>query len=426
MGFLKKALLLFVAFRAGDLVNLAAGMWFVPKYVKPEDIGAVLPLSSFATFLSLPIFAFAMTVMKESSVLAANGERGKIKSLLRGVFVAVGIATLLVLAATALIMPRFAGAMGIKGGALFFLVVAAAFLGCVAPVWTDALQSLKRFGTLAFAESAGSVFRFVVMLAVMPFKALQGYFAGQAALPVFRILVSVIALRRDLRVLAEPFWNRQNARRMALFFVGVLVYQAIPMGVSLIEYSALRLALPAENSAGYFMITRFSDFLYYLTFPLLLVAFPYTATAAERGESTHPYVTKCSAITLAAALLMMVVYALSGSRLLALLPNGADYLMYAKYMPYMVIITALTSCQVFYTNAEVSAGRFGFLFWFVPLHLLYVIGLSFAVKTGIVNSLDGFIVCFAVIALLRFLFGLFNLSQAKVKFAKRRSLAKAS
>ena len=43
-GFAKNALLLFVALRVGDFVNVAAGMWFVPRYVSPEDIGAVLPI----------------------------------------------------------------------------------------------------------------------------------------------------------------------------------------------------------------------------------------------------------------------------------------------------------------------------------------------------------------------------------------------
>ena len=32
-GFAKSAILLFLALRAGDLVSVAAGMWFVPKYV---------------------------------------------------------------------------------------------------------------------------------------------------------------------------------------------------------------------------------------------------------------------------------------------------------------------------------------------------------------------------------------------------------
>ena len=99
-NFAKSAILLFLALRVGDVVNLAAGMWFVPKYVSPEEIGAVLPLTSFATFLSLPVFAFAMTVMKESAVLHAAGERAKVKSLLSGVFAAVGAALVLVLVAS--------------------------------------------------------------------------------------------------------------------------------------------------------------------------------------------------------------------------------------------------------------------------------------------------------------------------------------
>ena len=113
-GFVRHSVLLFLALRAGDLVNVAAGMWFVPKYVSPGDLGAVLPVTSFATFLALPLFAFAMTVMRESAALAAAGERGKVKSVLKGVFVAVGAVTVLALAATALLMPHFLSAMRVS------------------------------------------------------------------------------------------------------------------------------------------------------------------------------------------------------------------------------------------------------------------------------------------------------------------------
>ena len=221
-GFARSALLLFLALRAGDLVSAAAGMWFVPRYVSPEDIGAVLPVTSFATFLSLPVFAFAMTVMKESAWLATNGERGKIKSLLRGVFVTTGIILFAVLAVSAVVTPRFLGAMRIHDVSAGILVVSAAFLGCVAPVYTDALQSLKRFRSLAAVEVGGAMFRFLVMFVMMPFKALAGYFAGQAALPAFRIAGSVIFLRRDLTVPATPFWNKASVRRISLAFLAVL------------------------------------------------------------------------------------------------------------------------------------------------------------------------------------------------------------
>ena len=413
-GFLKHAVLLFLALRLGDFVNAAAGMWFVPKYVKPEDLGAVLPMMSFATFLSLPVFAFAMTVMKESAWLAAKGERGRIKSLLSVVFAASAALMLAVIAVSALLMPRFLGWMRVTDGSAGFLAVVAAFLGCVAPVYTDALQSLKRFRSLAMIEVAGSVLRFAVMLAVMPLKALAGYFAGQAVLPVFRMAGSVFALRRDLAVPSDPFWDRLAVRRVATAFVAILAYQAIPMAASLVEQSILRTSLPSQDSAGYYMISRFADFLYYLTFPLMLVMFPYTANAAERGTSTAPYVVRCSIVTLAVASLMAVVYFFWGTSILPLMPNGADYLDCAGYMHWLVMMNALTACQVFYANAEVSAGRFGFLWWLVPLHLVYIILLQLYIATGFEFTMPVLIICFGMISILRFIFSALAVLKSRV------------
>ena len=401
-NFAKSALLLFLALRIGDLVNLAAGMWFVPKYVSPEEIGAVLPLTSFATFLSLPVFAFAMTVMKESAVLHAAGERGKVKSLLSGVFVAVGAALALVLVLSCITVPHFLKAMRVSDASVGILVVSAAFIGCVAPVYTDALQSLKRFGSLAAVEVCGSVVRFLVMFATMPFRALAGYFAGQAALPAFRIAGSVIALGSDLSVPPEPYWNRTTVRRVALAFLAVCAYQVAPMAAALVEQTTLRTGLSAADSAGYYMISRFSDFLYYLTFPLLLVMFPYTADAARRSAPTSPYVLKCMATTLAAATFMSTAYFLFGKELLSLMPHGSEYAAYTKYMPWLVPIAALTTCQVFHTNAEVSAGRFGFLLWLVPLHVVYAVALKLRFSGDNAPDMTSLLYWFGAMSLLRF------------------------
>ena len=417
-GFLRHSLMMFLALRAGDAVSLAAGMWFVPRYVSPEDIGAVLPVTSFATFLSLPVFALAMAVMRESAVLYANGDRGRVKSLLRGVFVAAAAALALVLCVAAVAVPRYLGLMRVSDASVGFLVVAAAFLGCIAPVYTDALQSLKRFRSLAVVEVAGSFVRFATMLVAMPVRALAGYFAGQAALPAFRILGSVVALRRDLSVGAEPYWNRESTRRLALAFVAILAYQGVPMAASLVEQTVLRTSLFAD-SAGYYMASRYSDFLSYLTFPLLLVMFPYTATAAARQGSTRPFVLKCSAVTLVAAAAMSAAYALFGTRLLALMPHGEDYAAYASYMPALTIAGAMTTCQVFYTNAEVSAGRFGFLLWLVPLHVVYPVALAAAAKHGYIGGMSAFVACLVAASAARFAFSAAML--ARDGHEKRRS-----
>lgn len=401
-GFARNALLLFLALRVGDVVNLAAGMWFVPRYVSPEDIGAVLPLTSFATFLSLPVFAFAMTMMKESAVLHAAGERGKLKSLLSGVFAAAGAALAAVLVLSVVTVPHFLKSMRVSDASAGILVVSAAFLGCVAPVYTDALQSTKRFKSLAAVEICGSAVRFLAMLAAMPFRALAGYFAGQAALPAFRIAGSVIALRRDLSVPSDPYWNRETVRRVALAFLAVCAYQVAPMAAALVEQTTLRTGLSAADSAGYYMASRFSDFLYYLTFPLLLVMFPYTADAARRAESTRPYVLKCMAVTLVAAALMSAVYFFFGKELIALMPHGGEYAAYAKYMPWLVAIAALTTCQIFHTNAEVSAGRFGFLLWLVPLHAIYAVALKMRFAGGNAPDMASLVCWFGAMSLLRF------------------------
>lgn len=412
-AFARSALLLFLALRAGDLVNVAAGLWFVPRYVLPEDIGAVLPVSSFATFLALPVFAFAMVMMRESACLYAAGERGKVKSLLRGMFAVFAALLVAFLALAAVVVPRFLGAMRVSDASVGVLAVSAAFLGCLAPVYTDALQALKRFAPLAAVELGGSVVRFLVMLAVMPVKALAGYFAGQVALPLFRIAGSVLALHRDLAVPPSPYWNAAAARRIFLAFLAVVAYQATPMAASLVEQTLLRTSLPFEISAGYYMVSRFADFLHYLTFPLMLVMFPYTAEAAQQSRSTRPFVLKCSAVAVAAAAVMSVAYSLWGRELLGLVPTGDCYAEYVRYMPWLVLITVLTTCQVFYTNAEVSAGRYGFLCWLVPLHLAYPALLHLAVKGGYVCSLGGFLLCFGAASALRFGFAVVGLARGE-------------
>jgi hypothetical protein len=73
-------------------------------------------------------------------------------------------------------------------------------------------------------------------------------------------------------------------------------------------------------------------------------------------------------------------------------------------MPWLVLINALTTCQVFYANAEVSAGRFGFLWWFVPLHLIYMGLLLFGLEFVGSLSLPLMVACLGAISVLRFLF----------------------
>ena len=85
------SLILFCACRAADLLNAFVGLWLVPKYVDPSELGAVTPLGNFAGLLALPVAVFANTFRNEVSRLSINQEFGKLKTLMRSVFIAAGV-----------------------------------------------------------------------------------------------------------------------------------------------------------------------------------------------------------------------------------------------------------------------------------------------------------------------------------------------
>ena len=105
---------------------------------------------------------------------------------------------------------------------------------------------------------------------------------------------------------------------------------------------------------------------------------------------------------------------------MGLMPHGSDYAEYAGYMPWLVLITVATTCQVFYTNAEVSAGRYGFLWWLVPLHVVYPAALWIAVSRGMVADLGTMLAWFGAASLARLSFsaiGVFNSAKTKRSLA---------
>ena len=369
------SLMLFCACRAADVLNAVVGLWLVPKYVGPSELGAVMPLTSFAGFLALPVGIFAMTFAKEMTTLATNGEYGKMKSLMRGVFIGAGIFLILALVISRLALPAFLERIRIAEGSLGFLVIASAFVSTVSPVYQNALQALKRFKTISLINIVGAPIRLAAMLVAMPFRALSGYFIGQAAPPVFTIGASVFALRKELAVPAVPYWSRSVFRHFLALLLGMAAYQMASGFLSLIEQTALRQRLPEIESAAYYMTTRFSDIASFVCGTLTMVLFPFTASLAAEGKPTRPLVVKSSLAMLATGGMLALVFAFAGRPLLAVLPNGDKYADYAWAIPWLIGILSLSAIQNFHTNTEASAGRFGFLKWWVPLNIVFALGL---------------------------------------------------
>ena len=365
------SLMLFCACRAADVLNAIVGLWLVPKYVDPSELGAVMPLTQFANFLAIPVAAFANTFRNELTRLSIGKEFGKLKTLMRGVFVATAIFLFIAIIVARLILPAFLERIRIVEGSLGLIIIAASFIGAVAPIYSNALQALKKFKAQSLLSVVGAPVRLITMLAAMPFRALTGYFVGQASTPVFCIAASVFSLRKEFSVKAEPYWSNDVICRFSKLFATFAIIGVVDGFLLLVESTILRQRLPDLDSAGYYMATRFAEIAGFLSTTLAFTIFPFAAEKAAKGEDTRPLAIKSMLANAVFCLVLALPFLFFGKTILALLPHGDLYSAYWWAIPWLIGITYLTSIIGIYTTTEFSANRFNFLKWYLPFDLTY-------------------------------------------------------
>lgn len=381
------SLMLFLACRAADALNAFVGLWLVPKYVPPSELGAVMPLMQFANFLAIPIAAFANTFRNELTRLSVNREFGKLKTLMRGVFVASAIFMFLAIIAARLIMPAFLERIRIVEGSLGLIIIATSFVSAVSPIYSNALQALKKFKAQSIISIIGAPIRLLAMLMTMPFRALSGYFIGQASIPVFSMTASVIALKKELSVKAEPYWDKDITRQFGKLFIIFLVSGLIGGFNGITEATIIRQRLPDLDSAGYYMATRFSEIAGFLCCTLAFTIFPFTAEKAAKGESLRPLLLKAFAANATFCLLIATPFLFCGKWILSLLPNGELYSAYWWVIPWLIGLSLISSIIALYTTAEISANRFTYLKWYLPVDILYPVLLLVVTGHGYFTNL---------------------------------------
>ena len=365
--------MIFCACRLGDLMNAFVGLWLVPKYVDPAELGAVAPLTQFAGFLAIPVVAFANTFRNELSRLSIGREFGKLKTLLRGVFLATAIFLFVAIVVARFVLPAFLERIRIVEGSLGMVIIASSFIGAVAPIYQNALQALKKFKTQSVLNLVGAPIRLLVMLVAMPFRALTGYFVGQSSTPVFNIVASAISLRKELAVKAEPYWTNDVIRRFSKLFATFAIIGIVDGFYLLVEATILRQRLPDLDSAGYYMATRFSEIAGFLSATLAFTIFPFAAEKAAKGEDTRPLVIKSFIANASFCLILAFPFLFFGKTILSLLPHGDQYSAYWWAVPWLIGLTYLVSTVGIFITTEFSANRFAFLKWYLPLDIAYPI-----------------------------------------------------
>ena len=365
------SLMLFCAMRAADCLNVFVGLWLVPKYVEPSELGAVMPLTSLANFFAIPIAVFASTFRNELTTLAINRKFGQMKTLMRGVFIATAIFLFLAIVICRFVLPAYLERIRVAEGSLAIVILISSFFATISPIYSNALQSLKKFKANSLISLIGAPVRLLTMLVTMPLRALTGYFVGQTAPSAFGIVGSVIALRKELSIPAEPYWTREIIHRFGRLFL-IFGISAVAGGIySLVETTVLRQRLPELDSAAYYMVTRFSDIAGFLASALVFTLFPFTAELAAKGRDTRPLIVKTSLAVFITNAALAALFWLFGERIISILPHGSDYSAYWRAIPWIITITSINLFSNFYSTGEISAFRFGFMKWMIPLTLLY-------------------------------------------------------
>lgn len=368
------SLLLFAALRCGDLINAFVGLWLVPKYVPQEELGAVLALTNFAAVFGLPITILVTVYTKFLNRYQALNEFGKVKSLLRWFICASAVFVVVSSLVSLVILPMFFERIRIVSGSLGFLIVVYGLIGAVTPVFSNALQGLKKFNALTIQNLLSAPIRLITMLVAIPFRALSGYMLGQIAAPLFTIGWASFSLRKELRseIKAVPFW-KGDVRKILKYLGCVSIWFLSGGPYAALLAMIIRQRLTDTESAAYYMISRFAELGTYAGVTMAVVMFPLVAEAHTQGKQTNGILRNANLGTLAFGAAATAGFYFFGGFILNLLPTSAPYSVFSTDMALLCATLVLGQLWSNFTSHEIAKERFGFLWYGVPLTIIQTI-----------------------------------------------------
>lgn len=367
------SILLFVALRCGDLINAFIGLWLVPKYVPQAELGAVLPLLQITGFFGLPITILVVVFTKYLNHFQTLGEKSKVKSLIHMFWTWASVSILLGTWLSLWLMPHFFERIRVASGSLGILIVATSVLGTTAPVFTNALQALKKFKSMTVMNLFCAPIRLVVMLVAMPFRALSGYMLGQCAPSAFQIVWSWFALRQERTADVEPvpFWRDGEGRKILRYAVYVAIAYAGTSVLTVVFPLVIRQRLPEFDSAAYYIISRFAELATYVGQTLMIMIFPFAAEARTQQRNDLGVFVRSGVAVLAFGVLCAIVLRLCGGLILGSITLWKPYVSCVPHMAWLALALTIGVTVNVFVSYEIAAGRFLFLLHLLPLSIGY-------------------------------------------------------
>jgi len=375
-------ILLFCVQRFADVINMFVGLWIVPKYVPMHELGAVMPLTNIVSVIGIPLTIVSIPFLKFVAVFAEKKEFGKVKSLIRDTFIGTGIFALLTILISYFILPLFFERLRVENGSLAFLLVAITILSAVSGVTGSAVSALKMFSKTIWYGAITAPVRLIILAVLMPFRPLSGYVAGSAASPLVGIVGPFIHLRRFMKsdIKAEPYWKEYG--RDILMYTWPLILMNIVFSIcSNMDTLVIRHRLSEFESAGYYMITRFSDISLQIGSVFTAFLMPLLAGKNGHDNESRKLIIHSSLGVLSVGIIISSFLWLAGKPLLNLKPEWSQY---ASLTPEMVGFSAISTISMIcscITSSFIARNCLSFLMLQIPFSLI---------RSGFLYSLTGY------------------------------------
>jgi O-antigen/teichoic acid export membrane protein len=315
--------------------------------------------------------------MKFLTKYVVQEEYGKVKSLLRDVFILAGITFLLISGLAYFFMPLVFERMRVENGLLSLLIICSGTMGALAPVFSTALQALKKFKMMSALGFLSTLVRLVTLLFALPIRGISGYFSGQITPLIFGMLASLWALRKHLssNVKMVSYWS-EDWKPILKFAAWNALFYSVSQVMGTTEGFVIRHRLSDVESAGYYMISRFAEIAFYISSACTVVLFPLISEHHEKGNNQELRLLTQSTIV---SFLAGSLFAIAISPVVHyLFIVKSDWNVYLPYIPHMValcllqVIRGSTHSFVIYKTAK---NEFGFLPFYMVIYGLEIVAL---------------------------------------------------
>jgi len=370
--------MLFIACRSGDVIQAFIGLWLVPKYVGPDELGAVLPLQQLAGFFTVPLAIVAVVFSKYVNTYATRGERGKVKSFIHDVILVSAALFLVCIVAAYFLIPHFYSRLNIAAGSLTVLVLASGFVGNISNLFGSALQGLKKFKTMTVQSLIGAPIRLVTLLVAMPFRPLSGYLLGQTTPPAATSVLAALSIRKDLKSeIPDTSW-RKDLPEIWRYLWPIAIYTIFSTLFATITTTIYRQRLPEIESSAYYILSRFSDVAGLICASLNTVLIPMASEAHERGEDDIKALKHTLIWTAATTIGFFFLSAACAKPIFSLTKIWSSYANYAHLLPWMIALSGIASATLTIVSYEMACRRFFAAFMLIIYTALFTCFLVFS------------------------------------------------